>query len=90
MRKNMSWQTGRAHKHICIQKKIHSNNINVAQSLKLGKANFVILTFSIVFTYNIAYLFFSPAVGMNQFLNEKHLLSARPLFPFLLKLENEQ
>lgn len=34
-----------------------------SQSLKLGKANFVILTFNIVFTYNITYLFFSPAVG---------------------------
>lgn len=61
-----------------------------SQPLKLGKADFVILTFSIVFTYNIAYLFFSPAVVMNPFLNQKHLLSARPLFPLLLKLENEQ
>lgn len=59
------------------------------QPLKLDKANFVILTFSIVFIYNTAYLFFGPGVGMKQFLNQKYLLSARPLLPLLQKMENE-
>lgn len=70
-------------KYIWTILKLHS------QLLKLGKANFVLLTFSTVFSYNIVYLFFSPVMGVNQFLKQKHLLSARPLFPLLLKLENE-
>lgn len=89
--KTMSWQTGRTHKWICIQKKKYIPTILILhnQPLKLDKANFVILTFSIVFIYNTAYLFFGPGVGMKQFLNQKYLLSARSLLPLLHKMENE-
>lgn len=90
-RKTVSCQTCRTHKWICIQKKNYIPTVLILhnQPLKLDKANFVIPTFSIVFTYNTAYLFFGHGVGMTQFLNQKYLLSARPLFPLLQKMENE-
>lgn len=86
----MRCQTGKTHKWIYSEKKyIPTALILHNQLLKLDKANFVILTSSIVFTYNTAYLVFGPGVGMKQFLNQKYLLSARPLFPLLQKMENE-